>query len=48
MGHNGSNDTAHKTVALPGVEPIAVQTDKQTDIFGYYYIDYIIISNQIH
>ncbi len=37
-GPTGSNDTSLKTLALPGVESIAGQIDKQTDILGYYNI----------
>ncbi len=37
--HTGSNDTSLESVALPGAESLDVQTNRQTDIFGYYCID---------
>ncbi len=35
----GSNDIGLMSLSCPGAESIAGQTDKQTDIFGYYNID---------
>jgi hypothetical protein len=38
-GHTSSNDTGLIHVSCPGAESIAGQTNRHTDIFGYYNID---------